>query len=283
VTDLPTPSLAELRVEIDRIDAAMHALLMERGEIIRTLIDIKARQGGGSAFRPGREASMMRALIERHHGALTLDTVESIWRVIIATFTYVQAPYSVHVDVSSGDAAIRDSARFHFGFTVPCVTHRSAAEVIAAVAASTGDLGMFAFEDEARGGAWWTRLEAADAPKIIARLPFVERANHPAGMPVFVISKPLVDGLARDLVLESIAVDRWRPEYAAALRTIGGEIVCSAGDVRGLALLVARPGGLAADATAAALGAGGAGEVRSVEVGAHASRFAPGSLRAHSV
>jgi chorismate mutase len=283
VTDLPTPSLAELRVEIDRIDAAMHALLMERGEIIRTLIDIKARQGGGSAFRPGREASMMRALVERHHGVLPLDTVESIWRVIIATFTYVQAPYSVHVDVSRGDAAIRDSARFHFGFTVPCVTHRSAPEVIAAVAASTGDLGMFAFEGEARGGAWWTRLEPAEAPKIIARLPFVERPDHPAGMPVFVISKPLVDGLARDVVLESIVVDRWRPEYDAALKTIGGEIVCSAGDVRGLALLIARPGALAAEATAEALRVGGAGEVRSVEVGGHASRFAPGSLRPHGV
>ncbi len=273
MNELPTPSLADLRVEIDRIDSAMHALLMERGEIISKLIDIKARQGGGSAFRPAREASMMRALVERHRGVLPLDTVESIWRVIIASFTYVQAPYSVHVDVSRGDAAIRDSARFHFGFTVPCVTHRGAPEVIAAVAGSRGDLGMFAFEGESRGGAWWKRLEPAEAPKIIARLPFVERPNHPAGMPVFVISKPLVDGLARDVVVESIVVDRWRPEFADALAKSGAEIVCSAGDDRGLALLVARPGALAADATAEALRQAGAGEVRAVEVGAHASRF----------
>jgi hypothetical protein len=62
------------------------------------LIEIKTREGGGSAFRPAREASMMRALVERHRGRLPLDTVESIWRVIISTFTYIQAPYSVHVD-----------------------------------------------------------------------------------------------------------------------------------------------------------------------------------------
>ena len=128
------PTLADLRVEIDRIDAQMHALLMERGRVIDRLIEIKARQGGGSAFRPAREASMMRAIVERHEGRLPLDTVESIWRVIISTFTYVQAPYSVHVDVSRGDAAMRDSARFHFGFTVPCVPHFGAAEVIRAVA-----------------------------------------------------------------------------------------------------------------------------------------------------
>ena len=131
-------TLADLRVDIDRIDASMHELLMERGRIIDRLIAIKARQGGGSAFRPAREAAMMRALAERHRGLLPLDTVEGIWRIIISTFTYVQSNYSVHVDMSRGDAAMRDSARFHFGFTVPCVPHHSAGGVIDAVALSQG-------------------------------------------------------------------------------------------------------------------------------------------------
>src|SRR5204863_7682 len=50
------PSLADLRREIDRIDAAMHGLLMERGEIIDRLIAVKQTQETGSAFRPAREA-----------------------------------------------------------------------------------------------------------------------------------------------------------------------------------------------------------------------------------
>src|SRR5215468_7412902 len=170
-----TPTLADLRQEIDRIDEAMHRLLMERGEIIDRLIAVKKTQETGSAFRPAREASMMRALVERHRGILPLDTVEGIWRVIISTFTYVQAPYSVHVDVSGGDAAMRDSARFHFGFTTPCVPHFGAGEVIRAVAESVGDLGMFAVDGGPGAGAWWTRLAPPEAPKIIARLPFVER------------------------------------------------------------------------------------------------------------
>ena len=76
---------------------------------------------------------MMRRLVERHHGNLPLDTAESIWRVIISTFTYVQAPFSVHADLSAGDALMRDSARFHFGFTVPFVPHMGAASVVEAV------------------------------------------------------------------------------------------------------------------------------------------------------
>ena len=152
------PTLADLRVEIDRIDLQMHELLMERGRVIDQLIEIKARQGGGSAFRPAREASMMRAIVERHRGRLPLDTVEGIWRVIISTFTYVQAPYSVHVDVSAGDAAMRDSARFHFGFTTPCVPHFGAAEVIRVVGDSVGDLGMFAVDGGPRG---WRLVDEA--------------------------------------------------------------------------------------------------------------------------
>src|SRR5499427_8383039 len=47
------PSLADLRKEIDRIDEAMHQLLIERGDIIDRLIAVKRSQDTGtSAFRP---------------------------------------------------------------------------------------------------------------------------------------------------------------------------------------------------------------------------------------
>src|ERR1700748_2931518 len=104
------PNLGDLRKEIDRIDEEMHRLLMERGDIIDRLIAVKKSQETGSAFRPAREADMMRRLVQRHRGILPLDTAESIWRVIISTFTHVQAPFSVHADLSAGDAPMRHSA-----------------------------------------------------------------------------------------------------------------------------------------------------------------------------
>src|ERR1700752_3497528 len=183
------PVLADLRREIDRIDEAMHELLLERGEIIDTLIAAKNTQESGSAFRPAREADMMRRLVKRHRGNLPLDTAESIWRVIISTFTYVQAPFSVHADLSTGEALMRDSARFHFGFTVPFVPHMGASSVVEAVTTSRGDLGLIPALATPGSGPWWAALEFDSAPKIIARLPFVERANPPAAMPVFVVSR----------------------------------------------------------------------------------------------
>jgi chorismate mutase len=275
-TKAPTnevPSLADLRREIDRIDEAMHALLIERGEIIDRLIAVKARQGGGSAFRPGREADMMRVIAERHRGRLPLDTVESIWRVIISTFTFVQSNYAVHADMSGGDAAMRDSARFHFGFTVPLNSHASPEETIAAVAGSArpdggGDLGMLRAGWRAQDGRWWESLEAEDAPKIIARLPFVERMDHPAGLPVFIISNPLAEAAARDVALFSA---QWAGEAPdeAAFHVRSCECLARAATAEGVSLLISAPGDWDRDLFAATFPG-----ARSVAwIGSHAERF----------
>src|SRR3982075_4360127 len=198
------PSLQELRKEIDAIDEQVHNLLMARGDIIDRLISVKQTQEVGSAFRPAREADMMRRLVGRHHGILPLDTVESIWRVIIATFTYVQSPFSVHADLSAGDALMRDSARFHFGFTVPFIAHMGASAVVAAVSDSKGDPGLVPAFAVAGAGAWWNALEFDAAPKIIARLPFVDRADHPAAAPVFVVSRAAADSMVREVEVWSV-------------------------------------------------------------------------------
>ncbi len=273
MTNTPPPTLADLRREIDRIDSAMHELLMERGRIIDTLISIKKTSASGSAFRPGREAAMMRDIVQRHRGILPLDTVEGIWRVIISTFTYVQAPFSAHVDIAGGDAAMRDSARFHFGFTVPFVAHLGAGPVIAAVAASKGDLGMVRLDQGSGGGAWWHGLLGESSPKIIARLPFVERPDHPASTPVFVIAKPLADAAVREEIVAGMEVERWSPGLAAELAEHKVAVETSCGIPRGLALLVSHPETSDIAALMRALSLSGS-PARYEEIGSHARRFA---------
>jgi chorismate mutase len=268
------PSLSDLRHEIDRIDESMHALLIERGEIIERLIAVKKTEESGSAFRPAREADMMRRLVQRHHGSLPLDTAESIWRVIISTFTYVQAPFSVHADLSAGDAVMRDSARFHFGFTVPFVPHMGAATVVQAVTASKGDLGLvpaFAIAGSG-GGPWWTALEFDSAPKIIARLPFVERADHPAAMPVFVVSRVAADAMVTETEVWSVRVAGWNAGFADGLAGLADAIAVPDRAFDGAALLISvARGGI--DAVAQALVGTGASIRSRALVGSHATRY----------
>jgi len=268
-----TPALDDLRKEIDRIDETMHQLLMERGEIIDRLITVKRSQETGSAFRPAREAEMMRRLVKRHKGILPLDTAESIWRVIISTFTYVQAPFSVHADLSAGDALMRDSARFHFGFTVPFVAHMGAAAVVAAVSTSKGDLGLVPAFAVPSAGAWWSALEFDAAPKIIARLPFVERADHPAALPVFVISRVTADAMATEAAVWSVRVSGWGAGAAQALSALADFIAVPDRAFDGAALLITLPKGVTLEAISAALVKAGATVRSAALVGSHATRY----------
>ena len=267
------PSLAELRREIDRIDEAMHRLLMERGDIIDRLIAAKQTQEKGSAFRPAREADMMRRLVDRHKGILPLDTAESIWRVIISTFTYVQAPFSVHADLSTGDAAVRDSARFHFGFTVPFVPHPDAPSVVAAVSGSRGDLGLVPVFGMAGAGAWWSALESDAAPKIVARLPFVERADHPAGVPVFVVSRAAADAMVREVEVWSVRLAGWTTAAAQAVAPLAEVIAVPDRGLDSAALLISVPQGGSIERVTDTLVQAGA-SVRTADlVGSHATRY----------
>jgi chorismate mutase len=262
------PSLGDLRKEIDRIDESMHKLLIE----IK-----KSQETGGSAFRPAREAEMMKRLVQRHKGILPLDTVESIWRVIIATFTYVQAPFSVHADLSAGDALMRDSARFHFGFTVPFIPHMGASGVVAAVSESKGDLGLVPAIAVPGAGAWWSALEFDTAPKIIARLPFVERADHPAALPVFVLSRVAADAMATGASVWSVRVSGWGAHAAQALSVLADFIAVPDRAFDGAALLVTLPADVTMDAIGKALVKAGATVRSSALVGSHATRYTVGA------
>jgi len=267
------PSLADLRGEIDRIDAAMHNLLIQRGDIIGRLISVKRTRETGSAFRPAREADMMRRLVERHRGILPLDTAEGIWRVIIATFTYVQSPFAVHADMSAGDAAMRDCARFHFGFTVPFRPYLGAAGVVAAIAQSTGDLGLVPATASAGSAAWWSALEGKDQPKIIARLPFVERADHPAGLPVFAIARPHPDAVVADVETWSVRVSGWSAKSARAVSALAELIAVPEGTFDGAALLISVPKPRTLEDITAVLVEAGASVRSQALVGSHATRY----------
>src|SRR5882672_7961264 len=252
------PSLEVLRQEIDAIDEQVHNLLMARGDIIDRLISVKQTQEVGSAFRPAREADMMRRLVQRHRGILPLDTVESIWRVIISTFTYVQAPFSVHADISLGESAMRDSARFQFGFTVPYVSHFSAQAAVDAVATSKGDLALVSATSSRTP--WWIALEADGAPKIIARWPFLERADHPAALPV------------SEVETWSVRVSGWNADIARAIAPLAEIVAVPDTAFDGAALLVSITGsGL--EKIKAALIEAGASVRSSALVGSHATRY----------
>ena len=56
------PSLIALRSEIDRLDDALLALLLERADVVARLAASRSK-GAGPPLRPGREALILRRLL----------------------------------------------------------------------------------------------------------------------------------------------------------------------------------------------------------------------------
>jgi chorismate mutase len=244
--------LAELRGKIDLIDAEMHKLLIERGTVIDALIRTKGTSLPGAAFRPGREADMMRRLVARHSGALPVTIAEHIWREIITTFTHIQAPFSLAVDGSAPADRMRDLARFYFGFSVEILPMADAASTVAHVAVSGCDLGLVALAQPRKAGPWWRELRWPDGPRIMAMLPFIGVAGRPADLPAFVVSPALADPTPAEITIVAARVakgsatelaDAWggRVLATAAERTEGLFAVGDADD------LAQRTGGVRAD------------------------------------
>ncbi|MCX5494596.1 chorismate mutase [Kaistia dalseonensis] len=216
-------TLAEIRATIDRLDAEMHGHLIERGRAIGTLIKVKGTSRPGAAFRPGREADMMRRLVARHQGALPLWTVEHIWREIITTFTRMQASFDVAYDAGANGDQMRDTARFLFGFTVALHRQPDALSTINHIRESGTDLGLVALEQPASAGAWWRALGRPAGPRIMALSPFIEIAGRPADHPALVIAPELADPTPPDL--ELFAVTMLGVDPAPVIGAAGGTVL----------------------------------------------------------
>lgn len=221
-------TLAELRQNIDEIDGEIHRLLIDRGTVIEALIAAKGTQNR-AAFRPQREAEMMRRLVARHKGALPLRTVEHLWREIITTFTFMQAPFRVVIDHGPDRIGTHDLARFAFGFSVEFVAASDAADVVTRVAASGSDLGLIPGQGKTAGKPWWRDLSATKGPRLMSVLPFIELRRRPATAPAFVISPLLAEPTPPDLRI-----------FAATTTPRAEQELCSATDVAVLAAAAGR-------------------------------------------
>ena len=277
---LPDPDAAQLaaiRATIDRLDGEMHQRLIERGTAISALVRVKGTSRPGAAFRPGREADMMRRLTARHAGALPLWTVEHIWREIITTFTRMQASFDVAYDAGAPGAtghndAMRDVARFLFGFTVALHRQQGALDAINHVRESGTDLGLVALAQPPEAGSWWRALGRPSGPRIMALAPFIAVAGRPAELPVLVIAPELADPTPPELVL--FAVSAIGSDAARAIRAAGGTVLAEAGRE----LLVALPA-----ATSPAVLSARAGFDDIAKVGALARGIAIGAVDADPV
>jgi chorismate mutase-like protein len=186
----PPEPLETLRLEIDRVDDALHDLLMERAILSARVRQTKQAEKHELvlAYRPAREASMLRRLKARHGGALPFAAIARIWREIIASSTQLQSPYGLYICGGANMLAVHDIGRFYYGAMACIHVHDNPRAVIDAVAADPAGLGLLPAPGS-ESEPWWPYMQ--DRQKrdygIIAGLPFFRNTSSPSPAPTIMV------------------------------------------------------------------------------------------------
>ena len=214
--------LPALRAELDRIDNAVHDLLMQRALVVEEV----AKSGKPAAFRPGREASIIRRLLARHTGPLPCQTLFRVWRELLAGTTAMQGGFRIAVCEPGTGGDMIQIAREHFGALTPLRAHASPGQALGDVASHNAAVAVLPMprETDAPRDAWWTSL-AHREPRlhVIARLPFwTARAEGAPAAHALAVAATSPDESEHDRSLLAVELDgdvsqtRLAQELAAA-------------------------------------------------------------------
>jgi len=173
--------LEKLRQQIDAIDDQVLDLIIQRTDVVEQVRAAKKATNGGEieglvSLRPDREAEVVRRILSRHDGRLPEVVIVRIWREMISAFTRLQGPMNVAVCAPEKSVGYWDLARMQFGSATPMTLHRSHGVVLRAISEGDGTIGILPLPQEGEDNPWWPHLAGGmeNAPRVIARLPFVE-------------------------------------------------------------------------------------------------------------
>ena len=189
------PDLSRLRAELDRIDNTIHKLLIERSEVVEQV----ARSGKPAAFRPGREADIVRRLVAQHSGNLSPRTLFRMWRELLAGTTGMQTKVTVAVCEGGTASVLTPLAREHFGTATAMRVHTSPAQALNDVSSDLATVAVLPLPTDAdhTRDDWWATL-GNRIPRlfVIARLPFW--AEGASGAQALVVAATAPDASAAD-------------------------------------------------------------------------------------
>lgn len=179
--------LDNYRREIDGLDEQIIRLLKERLGVVKKVGEFKQKHAPEHfPIRPGREASMVRRIVESFQGSnFSPAAAAQIWRIIIGTSTALEADLSVSVLASAGEQECFWLAREYFGPAASIIKQPHIKRVISDVIEGVAAIGVVPqfSRDDATG--WWTHLVSAtdNPPKIFAQLPFASTEDKSRNAP----------------------------------------------------------------------------------------------------
>src|SRR3954464_2272220 len=138
--------LQRLREAIDKLDNHILESLNERAKLARAVGSLKV----GQAYRPEREAQVLRRIKERNAGPLADETMALLFREIMSACLALERPITVAYLGPRGTFSERATLK-HFGLAAETLPVPSIDEVFRAVESGSADFGVIPVENSTEG------------------------------------------------------------------------------------------------------------------------------------
>jgi len=134
--------LERLRQAIDRVDDRILEAINERAKLARAIGTLKV----GQAYRPEREAQVLRRIKERNPGPLAAETMALLFREVMSACLALERPITVAYLGPRGTFSERATVK-HFGLAADALPTASIDEVFRAVESGAADFGVVPVEN----------------------------------------------------------------------------------------------------------------------------------------
>lgn len=144
-----TPTLADLRVQIDALDKELLSLLNRRALVAEQVGEVK-KQEGTPFFRPDRVAQVIEKIQHANTGPLKNEHVAAVWREIMSACLALETPVAVAYLGPAGTFSEQAALQF-FGTSIEHVACISFDEVFRATASGSASYGVVPVENSTEG------------------------------------------------------------------------------------------------------------------------------------
>ena len=181
MTSLET-QLEACRQRIDACDDQLLALLAQRTAVVDEVAALKPQHLAGQSFmKPGREAQIVRRLLQRDEGTHPPQLLYSLWRELMMASLQREQAFNVVVPAASGaQPHLWALARDHFGSATPLLSVADARTAMRMVREEQAMLAVLPVpEQDSAATPWWADLRLTHTPslQIVFRLPFLRAAD----------------------------------------------------------------------------------------------------------
>lgn len=142
--------LEKIRNRIDALDEQIQGLISQRAKCAQDVAKIKQQDGSDNFYHPGREAEVLRRILEKNTGPLADEEMARLFREIMSACLALESPQTIAFLGPEGTFT-QEAALKHFGHSVSTTPLAAIDEVFREVESGTAHFGVVPIENSTEG------------------------------------------------------------------------------------------------------------------------------------